>query len=194
MLQFHKIFFSIFSIWTFLLKLKRLWKSKKFKCNFVKGFLQLCWILQKIFSQKTKQRDKGPKKTRKNRYFSCTTHGRCSFVHFPLILESKLKKYRWKMCIKPRKQLLKWFNELKIRLVSNSSYVFTNLFHEFFQWIYLSLSNWKRKQFFYYWSKTAFFSQFVIWKRKHNIWSLKNRRFGIQDWWNYLMNSLLDLK
>ena len=67
-------------------------------------------------------------------------------------------------------------------LLTNSSDVFNNLFHEFFPRMFLSLSNWKGKQTSY-WSKTDFFSssQFASWKRNHNKYSLKIR---IREWWN----------
>ena len=66
------------------------------------------------------------------------------------------------------------------------SYVFNNLFSQFFLQIFLSWSSWKRKQISY-WSKVDFF-QFAILKRNHNKFSSKIRWFGIWDWWNYLMN------
>ena len=60
---------------------------------------------------------------------------------------------------------------------------FTNFFNEF-------ISVWaieKRKQTFYHWSQMAFFSPFVIWKRKHNKYSLKNPdsefKTGETIWW-----------
>ena len=43
-----------------------------------------------------------------------------------------------------------------------------------------------------YWSKT-FFSQFACWKRNHYKYSLKIRRFGIWDWWNYSDEFVIDL-
>ena len=43
--------------------------------------------------------------------------------------------------------------------------------------------------------KLSFFSQFVIWKRNHNKYLSKNFLFtlGIRDWWNHLMNSLVQV-
>ena len=71
--------------------------------------------------------------------------------------------------------------------ITNSSDDFTNLFHWFFLWIFLSLGSWKRKQISYC-SKTVFFSQFVLWKRNHNKYSLKKiveSEFEIGEtiWW-----------
>ena len=68
-------------------------------------------------------------------------------------------------------------------LITNSSDVFTNLFHEFFPRIFLS---WNRKQTSY-WSKTVF-SQFAGWKRNHIKYSLKkfvDSEFEIGEtiWW-----------
>ena len=44
----------------------------------------------------------------------------------------------------------------RLQRITNSSDVFTNLFHEFFLQIFLNLSCWKRKRSSY-WSKTGFF-------------------------------------
>ena len=72
-------------------------------------------------------------------------------------------------------------------LVTNSSDNFTNLFHDFFPPIFLSLSSWKRKQTSY-WFKTGVFSQFDSWKRNHNKYSLKKFvdaefKIGKTIWW-----------
>ena len=75
------------------------------------------------------------------------------------------------------------------KLITNSSDSFTNLFHEFFPRIFLSLSSWKRKQTSH-WFKTSVFSQFVSWKRNHNKYWLKkfvDSEFKI--WWiRYIFN------
>ena len=53
----------------------------------------------------------------------------------------------------------------------------------------LAKKKWKKKTNFLIIQDT--FSQFDSWKRNRNKYSLKNIcRFGIQDWGNYLMNSL----
>ena len=57
-------------------------------------------------------------------------------------------------------------------LIVNSLDVFTNLFHQFFPQIFLSLRSWKRKQSSC-WSKTVFFSHFASWKRNHNKYLLQ---------------------
>ena len=65
--------------------------------------------------------------------------------------------------------------------ITNSSDVFTNLFHEFFPRIFLSLSSWNQ-------TKTAFFFFFCKLKQKYRKIFKKNCRIGIRVWWNYLMN------
>ena len=72
-------------------------------------------------------------------------------------------------------------------LITNSSDNFTNLFHEFFPRIFLSLSSWKRKQTSH-WFKISVFSQFASWKRYYNKYSLKNFvdsefEIGESIWW-----------
>ena len=68
---------------------------------------------------------------------------------------------------------------------------FIKCFHKNFPRNFLSLSSWKRKQTSYL-SKAGFFSESASWKLNNNKYSLNNKifRFGIQDWWNYLINSL----
>ena len=74
----------------------------------------------------------------------------------------------------------------QIYFISNE---FIRCFHQFFQRIFLSLSSWKRK-LISYWSKQGFFLSLPV--EKEII--TKIRRFGIRDWSNYLMNSLITLK
>ena len=71
--------------------------------------------------------------------------------------------------------------------LTNSS----DVFHQFFPRIFLSLSSWKRNQTSY-WSQTFVFLSLPVGKRNYIQWLFirKIRRFGIWDWWNYLMNSL----
>ena len=78
-----------------------------------------------------------------------------------------------------------WYTNSK--LVTNSSDNFTNLFHEFFPQIFLSLRSWKRKQTSH-WFKISVFSQFASWKRYYNKYSLKNFvdsefEIGESIWW-----------
>ena len=90
--------------------------------------------------------------------------------------------------LNPKLQIQDRFHLLQIhRLVTNSSDNFTNLFHEFFPRIFLSLSSWKRKQTSH-WFKTSVFSQFASWKRNPNKYSLKkfvDSEFEIGEsiWW-----------
>ena len=69
----------------------------------------------------------------------------------------------------------------------NSSIFSPICFTNFFPRIFLSLSNWKRKQTSYL-LKTGVFSQFASWKRNHNKYSLKkfvDSEFEIGEtiWW-----------
>ena len=67
--------------------------------------------------------------------------------------------------------------------------MFSLFFHQFFPLIFLSLISWKRKQISD-WFKTLFLNLplFARWRRNHNKHLFKNGRFGILDWWNYLMS------
>ena len=56
-------------------------------------------------------------------------------------------------------------------------------------------NHWKTKKILV--QKQLFFLRLPVEKRNHNKYMLKNRRFGIGDWWNYyqiLMNSLYTVK
>ena len=102
------------------------------------------------------------------------------FICFFLEIENWLQ--RSKFC-----QFLVPFYE-EHRGISNNEFI--RSFHKFFPPSFLSLSSWKRKRKSYYLFQNIFFSQFDSWKRNHNKYSIKNCRFGVQDWRNYLMNSL----
>ena len=82
---------------------------------------------------------------------------------------------------------LRPFISLDSILITNSSDVSTNLCHEIFPQIFLSLSSWKRKQTSY-WSQTVFFPQFTSWKNINKKYSLKTFVYlefeiGETIWW-----------
>ena len=97
-------------------------------------------------------------------------------LHLPLVLGWGQYKVWW-----PQRPFGGWKTLLQhlfspkplmIILLTNSSDVFTNFFHYFFPQIFLSLSSWKTNH-----------NEYLL---------LKIRRFGIRDWWNYLMNHTYD--
>ena len=71
--------------------------------------------------------------------------------------------------------------------VTNLSDVFTSLFHDFFPKKFSLSEQLKTKTNFLNVQKRWLFSQFLIIDIRE-----KFCRFGIRDWWNYLMNSLED--
>ena len=67
---------------------------------------------------------------------------------------------------------------------------FIKCFLQFDPWMFLSLSNWKRKQISYR-SRTVFFSKLSGWNRNHKK-SLQKYipRFGIRDWSDEFVNKV----
>ena len=92
------------------------------------------------------------------------------------------------MCIKTRKQLLKWFQWIE----NQTCIEFIICFHQFVSRIFsMNLSQFeqlkKENKLCIIGPKRLFFSLFVIWKRKHNKYSLKNPdsefKTGETIWW-----------